>query len=147
MFQFLSNLVTLVSIVSLASRVNSRPTEGETFNVFQRQISSESFFLGSSEPQIFPGSDPILAGENQLAFLNGLPDTSSFTTSPGSSSFLIADGTLCPGENRSAFCCGSSGCSQSSVCGLGETLNCCTIDPSTAWGYRDCAPVQPASST
>lgn len=107
----------------------------------------DSFFLESSESQVLPASDPILAGGNQLAFVPGSTDTSSFTTSPGSSSFPIADGTLCPGENRSAFCCDASGCSRTSVCGLGETLNCCTIDPSTTWGYRDCKPVEPASST
>ena len=60
-------------------------------------------------------------------------DPSSFFSSSFSSSspfsFQIADETLCPGENRFAFCCKGEKCVKTAKCYTDEDLNCCIVDP------------------
>lgn len=161
-----SDLVLLLSAVSLASLASCRPAEKESFDLLQEEekLSLLDYHLLSSNeaseepselsPSVFGSIDPLLAPS-----LSGpISTTSALDTNldPNSSPNLysspfpsqIADGTLCPGANRYAFCCKGEKCVRTAECYTDEDLNCCTVDPGNGDDKTpyDCEP-PPASSS
>lgn len=151
----ISNLVFLLSAVSLASLVTCRPAAEDSFDLIQEEgnlpqldyplfpadrAMEESPQLPDSGLEIIdPLSTTSFSGPTSTTFaldsdlnpsspLFALADSSpSFP--PSSFPFQIADGTLCPGGNRFAFCCKGEKCVKTAKCYTDEDLNCCTVDP------------------
>lgn len=142
------NLVLLLSAVSLASFATCHPAETDNFDVIQRAENPPLLdfpLLSSKEaaeefPELsqsgFGNTDPLL-----LTSLSGPPASTTFAlenefdptwlSDPDSSplSLQIADGKICPGDNRYAFCCKGEKCILTAECYSDEDLNCCTVDP------------------
>lgn len=153
----LSTLAMFVSVVSLFSSVTSRPAGKDRFNLIQdgEYLPLPDFSLSLNDDKFmeeplplpessFESTEPLLpssfSGAINTAFTFGSdldPDSPSYTLFDFSSTsfssspfpFQIADATLCPGENRYAFCCKGEKCVKTAKCYTDEDLNCCTEDP------------------
>lgn len=142
-----SALLILVSVVSLASLVTCRPAEQDSFDLINEEFSD--FPLSPNDESIenspqfselgFGSTESLLptsfSGPVNTAFSLGgdldpdSPQSALFDSSSSSSfPFQIADGRLCPGENRFAFCCKGEKCTKTAKCFSDEELNCCTVD-------------------
>lgn len=142
------NLMTLVSLVSLAILVPCRPTEEDRFNLIQGEPSVHSlpFSEGSSAPQILESSSPLTFDAIDSALFDSISPTSPNVLSDASIFAQVAPKTICPGKNRYVFCCGAAGCYYTTTCGPDEILCCCTVDPGSPTGdYYDCDPAYPGS--
>lgn len=139
--RLLSSFIMLVSLTSRVSLVTCRATEGESF---KRQTLSDSIWFSNEfvNPQTFSEADSVNLGGTDLEFPDDFTETSPlpFETSSESSPFLIAEEPLCPGAFRYPYCCGANGCTLTTTCQLGETLNCCTAEPN---GVTNCTPLKP----
>lgn len=139
--QLSSRPVIFVSVLSLASLVICRPTDENSFDLIGEaknlplldlplSPSDESMEEPLQLPEsAFSSTEPLLptsfSGPVSTAFaLNSDLDPISPPFA-----FQIADGTLCPEENRYAFCCKGEQCVKTAKCYTDEDLNCCTVDP------------------
>lgn len=150
----LSNLFIRFCVASFASLASCRPSGEDTFDLIQQKedLSIPDFSLlpsggsiedpfqlpvlgsGSIEPLLTSSfNEPIITAysfdsdldphSSQLALIDS---ASSIPTLPFP--LLIADGTLCPGENRHAFCCKGEKCVKTAKCYTDEDQVCCTVD-------------------
>ena len=161
----ISNLILLLSAISLAFLGSCRPAENERFDFIQEGglslldfplLSSNEALEESLEPSqsVLGSTDPLfatsLSGPVSTTFTLDIslnPNSSpNFYSSPVSSQ--IADGTLCPGANRYAFCCKGEKCVRTAECYSDEDLNCCTVDPGNDEDKTpyDCQPPSASSS-
>ena len=143
------NLLTLVSLFSLASLVPCRPTEEEDrFDLIQGESSVNSlpFSDGSLKPQLPDPGSPLSFDAIDSAFFNSISPTSPNILSDSSVFAQVAPKTICPGKNRYPFCCGSAGCFYTTACETFESLCCCTVDPNmSSDNYYDCELANPGS--
>lgn len=140
--QRLSDLITLVSVISLASLVTCRPTEEVKYDLIQGESIPDFAIPDGSLPFQTPESDSeIIFGTAESAVLGNLPSSSPSTLSDFSSFRVAAIDSICPGENRFAFCCGSVSCTFTISCADGESLNCCTVNngPPETGKYDECS--------
>lgn len=137
----LSALVVLVSVVSLASVVTCRPTDTDSFDFISwpgdesvgkpLQLAEAGF--GSTNPlpfdEPFNVALPPDGNFDSNSLIPPLFDDASLTSPSTPFPFDIAEGTLCPGENRYASCCKGDRCVVTYPCDRDEVLKCCTVDP------------------
>lgn len=145
--RLLSSLIRLFLVVSLASLVTSKPTEGDDFNPVPGDALTDllSFFDGFLPSQMPDSSITFEAIDS--SFLDDIDPISPTILSDSSDFWAAAPKPICKGKNRLPFCCRAAGCTPTSTCENGEILCCCTVDPGdTTDNYHDCEMVElPAS--
>lgn len=143
MLQLLSSLTTVVLLASLVSLASCRPTEEESFSLIKGESlsNSDSFSDVSLPDYMLELGSAITFGSADSTVINSLISSSSNSLSDASSFWTAAAAmdSICPGNNRFAYCCNHFGCTFTSTCADGEALQCCTGDGGLEGrSYSDC---------